>query len=190
MMKTKLPIGWIILSMVVGLSLGMSATVCAQDGVELGDGVVLTAEVVGIDVVDRTLTLLGDDGNVVEVEVGKDARNFDQIEIGDKVKAVYYESIALYIGKPGEKPDVTSGLVTARSPKGDMPGGVAIESVTATAIIEKIHEKKRKVTLKLPDGKKKTIKVDKSVKGFDSLKVGASVNVVYTEALAISVEKP
>jgi nucleoid-associated protein YgaU len=46
---------------------------------------------VGIDKADRTVALLGPEGDVVEVEVSSEARNFDQIEIGDKVKVEYYE---------------------------------------------------------------------------------------------------
>jgi hypothetical protein len=181
--------GVIILSVVAGLSLGSSATVYAQ-GVELGDGVVITAEVVAIDNVDRVLALLGPGGDVVEVEVSYEARNFYQIAVGDRVKVVYYESVALYMGKPGGKPEVDAGLVAARSAKGDKPAGVAVEAVDVSATVQKIHEKKRKVTLKLPSGKKVTTKVDKSVKAFDSLKVGDVIPVRYTEAIAISVEKP
>lgn len=189
-MKTKLSFRLIVLSMVAALSFGGSATVCAQEGVELGDGVVITAEVVGIDKVDRTLALLGPDGDVVEMEVSYEARNFDQIVVGDQLKVVYYESVALYMGKPGGKPEVNAGLVAARSAKGEKPAGVAVETVDVRATVEKIHQKKRKVVLRLPDGKKVKTKVDKSVKGFDSLKVGDTIHVRYTEAMAISVEKP
>jgi hypothetical protein len=101
-MKTKLSLGWIVLSMAACLALGAAATVYAQEGVDLGDGVVITAEVVAIDRVDRTVALLGPDGDVVEMEVGYEARNFDQIAVGDQVKVAYYESVALYMGKPGE----------------------------------------------------------------------------------------
>jgi hypothetical protein len=189
-MKTKLSFGWIILSMAACLALGAAAAVYAQEGVELGEGVVITAEVVGIDKVDRTVALLGPDGDVVEVEVSHEARNFDQIAVGDQVKVMYYESVALYMGNPGEKPEEDVGLVVARAAKGDKPAGVAVEAVDVSATIVKIHKKKRKVTFKLPSGKKVTTKVDKSVKGFDSLKVGDSIHVRYTEAIAISVERP
>ncbi len=46
------------------------------------------------------------------------------------------------------------------------------------------------MTLELADGTKVTTKVDKSVKAFDTLKVGDSVHARYTEAIAISVERP
>jgi hypothetical protein len=188
-MKTKRFIGWMVLIMTACLALGAAATVYAQEGVELGGGVTVTAEVVGINKVDRTVELLGPEGNVVELQVGYEARNFDQIEVGDKVKVLYYESVALFLGKPGEKPEASAGLVAARAAKGEMPAGVVVKAVDVRATIEKINEKKREVTLKLPNGKKVKTKVDKSVKAFDSLKVGDSVNVRYTQALAISVEK-
>jgi ribosomal 50S subunit-recycling heat shock protein len=188
-MKTNRFIFWVVLSLVACLALQLPTDVSAQ-GVELGDSVVITAEVVAIDRVDRTLALLGPDGRVVVVEVDHTARNFDQITVGDMLKVEYYESIALYIGKKGQKPDATAGLVAARSAKGDKPAGVVVEAVDVSAKILAIDKKKRAVTLELPDGKKVTTNVDKSVKAFDSLKKGDSIHVRYTEALAISVERP
>jgi hypothetical protein len=177
------------LSLVACLALQMPMHVRAQ-GVELGDGVVVTAEVAAIDRVDRTLTLVGPEGNVVAIEVSHAARNFDQIEVGDRVKVEYYESVALYIGPKGQKPDATAGMVVARSAKGEKPAGVAVEAVDVAANVEAIDKKKRTVTLKLPDGKKVTTRVDQSVEAFDTLKVGDSIHARYTEAIAISVEKP
>jgi hypothetical protein len=143
----------IALSLAACLALQIPTHVNAQ-GVKLGDGVVITAEVVAIDRVDRTLALLGPEGNVVAVEVGYEARNFDQIEVGDQVKVEYYESVALYLGKHGQKPEETAGLVAARSAKGGKPAGVVVEAVDVSATIKSIDKKKRTVTLKLPDEKR------------------------------------
>ena len=188
-MNTKKSTLLVALSMVAALLLSVAGSVYAQ-GVEVGDGVVVTAEVVAIDRVDRALALQGPDGDVVAVEVGPDVRNFDQIQIGDMVKMTYYESVALWIGKKGQKPKESAGLVAARSAKGDKPAGVVVEAVDVSASVKAIDKKNRTVTLKLPDGKKVTTKVDKSVKAFDTLKVGDSINVRYTEAMAISVQTP
>jgi hypothetical protein len=149
-----------------------------------------TAEVVGIDRVDRTLMLLGPAGNVVEIEVSHAARNFDQIEVGDQVKIEYYESVALYLGKHGQKPDASAGLVAARSAKEDKPGGIVVEAVDVSAVVQAIDRTKRTVALKGPDGKSVTTKVDPLVKAFDTLQVGDSVHARYTEAIAISVATP
>ena len=188
-MKKKISAVLITLSMLAILVLGIVTTVKAQ-GVEVGDIVVLTAEVVAIDRVDRTLALLGPNGNVVAVEVSHAARNFDQIKIGDQLKVEYYESVALYLGKHGQKPEEDVGLVAARSKKGEKPAAVVAEAVDVSATIKAINKKKRTITLKGPDGKKFTTKVDKSVKVFDTLEVGDSIHARFTEAIAISVEKP
>ena len=178
----------IILSF-VALSLGASTTISAQ-GVKVGGAVTITAKVVAIDRVDRVVALLGPRGNVVEVEVGHGARNFDQIEVGDQVRVKYYESVAIFVGKKGQKPKATAGLVAARSAKGDKPAGVVVEVVDVSATVQAIDRKMRKVSLKRPDGKLVTTKVDESVKAFDTLKVGDSIHARITEAVAISVEKP
>ena len=81
-------------------------------------------------------------------------------------------------------------MMAARSAKGDKPAGVVVEVVDVSATVQAIDRKKRIVQLKRPDGKLVTTKVDKSVKAFDTLKVGDTVHARYTEAIAISVTKP
>ncbi|MGD8714608.1 MAG: hypothetical protein PVG70_08720 [Desulfobacterales bacterium] len=136
------------------------------------------------------MALRGSEGNVVAIEVSHAARNFDQIQIGDQVKVEYYESVALYLGKPGQQPDATAGMVVARSAKGEKPAGIAVEAVDVAATVQEIDKENRTVTLKGPHGKLVTVKVDKSVEGFDKLIKGDSIHARYTEAIAISVEKP
>lgn len=187
-MKIKSSVISIVVLMLAFVTFTIPGNVSAQ-GVELGDGVAITAEVVAIDRTDRTLALMGPEGNVVAVEVGPEARNFDRIRVGDMAKAVYYESVALYLGKKGQKPEVSEGAVAARSAKGDLPAGAIVEAVDVSARIAAIDRKKMAVTLELPDGRKVTTHVDKSVKAFDTIQVGETIHARYTEAIAISVER-
>ena len=122
-MKTKRTYYLMSLVMVASLALGLAATVNAQEGkgVELGETVVITAHVLAIDKEDRILTLQGSKKNIVDIEVGEEARNFDQIRVGDQLRIEYYESVALYLGKPGTQPEEDAGLVVARSAKGEKP---------------------------------------------------------------------
>lgn len=177
------------LTLAAVLALAMETMARAQ-GVELGDGVVITAEVVGIDRVDRTLMLLGPEGNVVELEVSHAASNFDEIEIGDQVKIEYYESVALYLGARGQKPEIFAGQVPMQSAEGDNLGDTVVEAVDVSTTVQAIDRTKRTVTLKRPDGKSVTIQVGPSVNTFETLKVGDAVHARYTEATAISVETP
>ncbi len=157
--------------------------------VELGDTEVVTALVVGIDKKDRTLTLIGTQGNVAHFEVGDEVRNFDQIEVGDHVKIEYHESVALYFGQHGTQPENDAGLVVARAPKGAKPGAIAVGAIDVSAKVEAIDRDKRTVTLKGHNGHSTTVKVDKSIKEFDDLSVGDLIHARFTEAIAISVEK-
>jgi hypothetical protein len=188
-MKTKLTIGLKIISIIAMLVSGAATGIAAQQGVELSEVAVMTAKVVAIDKVDRHVTLRRPDGSDVTIEVDKAAQNFDQIELGDQVKVEYYESVALYLGQHGQKPGATAGIAAARSAKGEKPAVVAVETVDIAATVQEINREKRTVTLKGPHGKLLTIKVDKSVTGYDKLKKGDSIHVRHTEAVAISVEK-
>jgi Cu/Ag efflux protein CusF len=64
-----------------------------------------------------------------------------------------------------------------------------VEVIKTTATVEKIDLEKRKLTLRLEDGKKKTYKVDKSVQNLDQVAVGDHLNLAYTEELLVIVTK-
>lgn len=175
------------------LALGLAGPpglLAAEPGVELGEVVVVTGEVVGIDRADRDVAIMGPEGNVVVLEVGKAARNFDQIRLGDKVKLEYYEAVAIYVGAAGKPPEADAGIVAVAAPKGQKPAAEVVEVSDISAVIQGIDKAKRRLTLKGPQGNVVSVKVDKAVKAFDELKVGDSIHVRYTEAIAISVSKP
>jgi|WetSurMetagenome_2_1015567.scaffolds.fasta_scaffold01565_14 hypothetical protein len=69
------------------------------------------------------------------------------------------------------------------------PGAVVVAAVTATATVDAIDTAKRKMTLKWPDGKTKTIKVGKEVVNFDQIAIGDKVNTTFVEELAVFVKK-
>ena len=191
-MKTKRTDFLMSFVLAAALAVGITTNARAQErkGVEMSDRVDVTADVVGIDHADRTLSLRGPQGNIVAVKVGPEVRNFDQIKVGDKVKAVYRQSVALFLGEKGEEPEERAGAVGARAAEGEMPAGMVAEAVEVSAKVKAIDKKDRTVTLELPDGRDVSTQVDKSVKAFDKLKVGDMVHARYTEAVAVSVEKP
>jgi ribosomal 50S subunit-recycling heat shock protein len=149
----------------------------------------ITATVEKIDYDKRLVTLKGPEGNLRTIKVGEEARNFSQVKVGDKVAIEFYESILVEVLKPGEaKPGAQAGSVVGRAKPGEKPAGVAINTITVTATIDKIDKKAQTVTLKGPEGNKETVKV-KDPKNLKKVKVGDNVVISYTEALAISVEK-
>ncbi len=78
------------------------------------------------------------------------------------------------------------GSMQAQS-TGTDEGVDAVEVVKSTATVEKIDLEKRKVTLLLDDGKKKTYKVDPRVQNLAQVKVGDHLQMSFTEEILIVV---
>jgi len=145
---------------------------------------VMTATVVAIDLEKRIVTLKGEDGEVRDVKVGQEAVNLPQVKVGDLVTVKFYESIAVEVIKPGTYAGTGEKTAIVRAKPGEMPGGMAARQVTVTATITAIDRQKSTITLKGPEGKLTTVKVQDPTK----VKVGDELMITYTEALAISVE--
>jgi len=152
--------------------------------------VTIAARVVKVDQKKRIVTLRDADGKVFDINVGEQVKNLPQVKKGDDVVATYYESIAITVRKPGEAtPGVETADTVGRAKPGEKPGGLAASQTTVTATVVGISKKKGTVTLKGPRGKVVTV-TPRDPKRLDEVKVGDLVEAVYTEALAISVEKP
>jgi Cu/Ag efflux protein CusF len=147
----------------------------------------LTATVQAIDLDKRVVTLKGQKGNIFDLKVGEEAKNLPQVKVGDLVKVQFYESLAFEVTKPGQAGGAGATAAVASAKPGEKPAGIAAGQVTVTATIEAIDAKKKRVTLKGPEGKTQEIKV-KDPKNLVNVKVGDQVVLTYTEALAISVE--
>ena len=147
----------------------------------------INATVEAIDYDKRTVDLKGPKGNVMRFKVGPEAKNFNQVKTGDRVTAKYFESTAIQVRKPNEPPFAESAVQVAR--KGDkQPGGVAVATAEMTAVVEDINYKTRTVTLRGPQQKTVTLKVDDSVKRLNEVKKGDEIVIRRTEALAIDVK--
>ncbi len=146
------------------------------------------ATVVGIDAATRTVTLKTSKGKTVELEVGPEARNFDQLKVGDVVSAEYKEALTLSLRKGGGgEASVKESETADRSKPGAKPGGTLGREVRILANVVAVNAKEKKVTVKGPQGNTMDLMVDDPEK-LKTIKKGDQVEAVYTEALAISVE--
>jgi Cu/Ag efflux protein CusF len=148
-----------------------------------------TATVESINYGDRQVTLKTPDGMTETFKVGKEARNFDQVKVGDQVNMTYLESFVVYVQKAGGPPAGGAATVMVRAPKGAMPGGVVANTIDLKAKIDAVDPQKHTVTVTGALGHMRTMHVDPKVNLAD-LKPGDDVTVRYTEAFAINVERP
>jgi len=159
-----------------------------KPGVVRVETATITATVEAIDYDKRTVDLKGPKGNVVTLKVGPEAKNFKQIQTGDHVTAKYYRATAIYVRKPNEPPFAEGGSAVQVAAPGQKPGAVAVDTAEMTARVEDIDYKNRTVTLRGPQQKTVTLKVDKDVKRLNEVKKGDEIVVKHTEALAINVQ--
>ena len=148
-----------------------------------------TATVEAIDLEKRIVTLKRADGSVFDLAVGPQVRNLPQVKVGDEVVVKYYQSIAVQVKKPGATEGSTVKETVTRAKPGEKPAGVVAKQVTVTATVEKIDKKKMIATLKGPEGKVVDVKV-RDPKNLENVNVGDQVDITFTEAVAVSVEKP
>jgi hypothetical protein len=146
----------------------------------------VTATVVGIAPETRTVTLKDRKGKVFEVEVGEDARNFDQLKVGDLVTMEYRQAISLSLEKTSGPRSATQQLIEQRSAPGAKPGGTVGREVTVMADVVAINTKTKAVSLKGPQGNTVDVIVE-DPEQLKNIRKGDQVKVVYTEAVAISV---
>jgi len=141
-----------------------------------------------IDAATRTIKIKLPSGALREVEVGQGVRNFDQLKVGDKVKAKYVESLTIELKKDGKQVvGRTESTSLDRAQPGAKPGGVAKHEVTVIADVVNVDPKKHLVQVKNEHGET----VDLNVKDPEQLKLvkkGDQVQATYTVALAVAVE--
>ena len=183
-------IGAAVVAVCVAGSLGMATLATAESakpvsGTVASAAVQVTATVVEIDHKTREVTIKAADGREETFIVDEAAKNLDQVNKGDLLVVTYAEALA-YEVKKGGTAGVTVGAAAAKP--GEKPAGVVAREVTVTVTITAIDERAPTVTFKGPQGNTRTIKV-KDVAKLKDVKVGDQVEITYTQALALSVEK-
>ena len=146
-----------------------------------------SAVIVAIDATNRIVTLKTASGKTVEVVAGPEVKNFDQLKVGQKVKAGYSEALSLELKKGGGKPlTITETGGAASAAAGAKPGAAGARQVTVLADVVKVDTKAHLVTLKGPGGNSVDLHVE-DPEQLKNIKKGDQVEAVYTEAVAVTV---
>lgn len=148
-----------------------------------------TATVTAIDQIKRTATLRGSDGKKFIVKLGSEAVNFDQVRVGDQVRATVVQKIVASINPAGTTAGDRTAAVVTQAERGDQPSGLIAESTQVTAKVIALDSVKRTATLRFEDGSIQTLPIRDDV-NLNRRKVGEQVVFRVTEMLALSVEKP
>jgi hypothetical protein len=118
----------------------------------------------------------------------KSFHHLDQKETVMQKKALYLALAALAAAASpvfAEKPAADAVIIEALGDRGGAIAGAVEVQVTITAL----DKKKRTATLKLPNGKTRTLSVSEEARNFDQAKVGDVLTIKYLETLALELEK-
>jgi Cu/Ag efflux protein CusF len=158
----------------------------AQKAVSLSEVISETFTIEAIDHAARVVTLKAKDGTTEDIVCGPEVQRFDALKVGQSVTFRYHESLVSAIRRPGQAPkDPVAGGIT-RTP-GAAPGGTIARQLSASVIIEAIDAKVPSLTVKTTSGKRMSFRVE-DAKNLEGYKAGDTVEITYTQALAVSVQ--
>lgn len=170
-----------------------SSTETKPADAQVAQEITAKAKVISIDQDKRLVGLQDEKGNQTTVWADPAVvRNFSQIAIGDTVAVRYRESLAVSVAKPGTAPNPPSVTLGAgRAEPGQKPGAGIAGQVNVTVRIESVDTTRNIVTFTPPGGGMRAVHVQRpeGVKFIQGLKPGDMVDITYTEAAAVSVEK-
>ena len=149
------------------------------------------AEITAIDYETRALTLMDEMGKEVTVQAGPDVERLDEVEVGDVVEIDYYLSVAAELRAPTleemENPLEIEEEVEEAAPDA-APGGAEITMIKAVCTVEGLDRPTATVTLMGPLGGLNVVRVA-DIENLTKMRIGDTIMVTFTEAVAISVEK-
>ena len=188
-MKTK------IILATAALGVGLVVSAYSQDKKPLSreDAVLVsvTANVQAIDLDKREVTLKGPLGNVVTFTVDKRVKRLNEVKVGDDVEADYYVAFAAEVRPPTDEEKANPLTVLeekAKAPRGTDPAAGGLRVIKAVVTIEGLDRPTKSLTVAGPRGRLFTFQVE-DVANLSKVRLGDTIVVTYTEALAVSLEK-
>jgi len=149
------------------------------------------AVIADIDHKNREITLQLPGGAFVTMAVGEEARRLEEFEVGDVIVATYLTSLAGEVREPTEEEkanpwqEVDGAMVAGLE---DTPGIAEMRVIKAVCTIEGMNRVAGTVMVEDPRGKYHLIgNVERE--RFEGRMLGDTIILVYTEAVALSLEK-
>jgi hypothetical protein len=147
--------------------------------------VTIAGTVETIDHPKRVVTIRTSTDEFVTIDVPEAAKRFDEVKVGDKVKATYNNNVTVRLKPPGEPAvDTTKGGKTGG--EGERPGGMIAVERTMTATIAAIDTTRSSITFVGPNEWKYSRHVI-DPKVFDQVKVGDRVDITWITDVTMAV---
>lgn len=157
----------------------------SPDSIAVLDTFRTSATVLSINQQSRRVGLRMEDGKQRTVKIGKEAVNFDQIRVNDRVDLAIAEEYIIALGD-GVPSSAARAAVVELAPVGAKPGGVAVDTAQVVAKVRSVDPATRAVVLELPDGSTETATAGGQV-DLSQVTPGKSVTLQHTIAMVLAV---
>jgi len=150
----------------------------------------IAARVEAINPTTREVTLKGPLGNSVTFTVDTRVARLNEVKVGDQVVADYYVSYVAELRPPTDAEKASPLMVMtekAKSPAGTTPAAGGLRVTKAVVTVEGLDRPTKSLTVSGKAGFV-TLPVEDAA-ALSKLRLGDTIVVTYTEALAISLEK-
>jgi hypothetical protein len=173
----------------------LSLVGACQSSVDAEQTTAINAVVETVDPISRELLLRGaggaQSGRLLSMIVSPHVQRLAQIRPGDRVSVTYYEALAaqvVNVRSPTSQP--FEGVSVNRTETANRPGGEVTRVRSGRVTITDVDPATSTVSFVGPNNLMRTVTArNPQVQSFiRSLRVGQQVDIVYEEALAISVE--
>ena len=147
--------------------------------------VTATATVTKIDQTTRSITLRTQNGDEDTFTVGPEVKRFNELKVGDTIKATYNESLVFQLRKPGTAAAPAATVAGGRLK--DAPGGALGVQMTTTVTVKAVDMTVPSITVETTDGRTLTRRVaDK--KNLEGVKAGDRIDITYSQAVIVMAE--
>ena len=191
MKHSKITLALLALGLSLNSGLSLAETKASEPTVIVDAVELPLATVTAVNPKTREITLRDNTGEITTIVAGDEVRNFPQIKVGDILRVRMLQSLLMEVRPHNAlvtRTEVEEGVALA--PKGGQPGMATGRRITTVVTIQALDMKKDFVKFTLPNGEVRTTTA-KTAAGKEllhTLKVGDQVDVVFTDAVGISLE--
>ena len=148
--------------------------------------VTATVTIRAIDQATRSVTLRAENGDEDTFTVGPEVKRFNELKVGDTIRATYYESLVFQLRKPGV-PSTPASTSVAGGRIVEVPGGAVGKQQTTTVTVKAIDMNAPSITVVTTDGRVMTRKIGDR-KNLEGVSPGDRIDITYTQALIVNAE--
>ena len=151
----------------------------------------IEAEISAIDLATKEVTLVGPQGQHITIVAQEKVVNVSDLSVGDRVAAEYLASLHGEVREPTEEELANPWIVLEDGIIDENPAHPAVgaaRQIRAVCSIEAFDAATGFVMIKDSRGKMHTVEGIPAAK-FEGISLGETMVVVYTEALAIAIQK-